>query len=222
MEEKLKGFFDIASRKAETVAAAAQARVDEEAARKAAIVERRRKLDAAVDAELGPIFNALKALPPKDGKAFVVIDRDWHSTPSRELGRMIRVKYKVPDDWDHDVTHEDAYIEPMVTLFAGYKRRGRLGFEATQNWTDKQSWFHRDWHNLHVAGRSFGFLRRQLAKGLAEIAPDRIAEIGEKLNAAPGDGSISVFRKPLQFTTQHRPFWKRWADMTPHNPWLTF
>src|SRR5437763_574899 len=93
MNPKLKGFFEVAQQKARGPTSAQDAAAEIAAARKLAREQNQQQLSAGITEELGPIFDALKTLPEKDGKVFSleVIDRSHVASPEAEY--WIKLSY---------------------------------------------------------------------------------------------------------------------------------
>jgi hypothetical protein len=214
MDMKLKGFFDTVSQKGAENAAANAVAAQRNAAAVAARQESRKQLKDGIDAELGPILEVLKALPPVKDREFRVFIRDWHQRESdgpgcsNEPGYVVDVRYKVPENGDYEPSRDAMYyLYPGIDLYIGHDKKGRLNIESRQHAIKGDGDGRHDSVFKCTTGKTFEFARQELALGLATFATSRVGEIREKLAGdAKAAAALDAPAKP-----QKRPFWNRWG-----------
>jgi hypothetical protein len=204
MNPNLKGFFDTAKASADAVTAE-QAAIEDAAAQKQARIDaNKRYLDGLVREELSPIIEALKSLPPKDGKSFRITTEDtlWDERPSH----TIYIAYAEPDaDFSrYDRPRGLDKAHPRVSLNVQLNYELKPNFHCTQySLLVKPERVGMSPYFKHTQPESFDELRQGLAFGLGRFAADRMEELAAAMEgiSVPAQ-AIPVFPKPLNLEKQ--------------------
>ncbi len=216
MDDKLKGFFDTATQKAQADAAQRKAADEKRAAETAVRAENGRLLEQQVEAELGGILFILKSLPEKDGCRFEVANSDQSLTSGTRADRFISIGYQGKQ---HSGRHSYDYgydePRPSIGVNISLDTGGTPDICVTQYAIME--------YERHSSGRSprrtrcsdYETLRQTLGEAVAHIAASRLGEIGEAMSAqqtavqqaaAPETGDQTrVFARPLQFRNAAQP-----------------
>jgi hypothetical protein len=122
--------------------------------------------------ELGPLFSILMALPEKDGKRFSVEEKIWESCSD---GYEARIVYGAPGA-------DAPGLSQPATTFGIYEVSGQFLMAVTQEAILNNSSSSERFLTRYAP--TFDAVRREFGIGLANFAPDRLAEIGAAFAAA--------------------------------------
>jgi hypothetical protein len=196
MNPKLKGFFATATAAADATAAEQKAADEAAALQQARLESNMQLLNGMVREEIGPIIDALKALPAKDEKVFDVNVSEWGYKDTATT--HITITYARPDaDFSRCtgvwVTPEE---HPRVKLEIKRDGAGKMDFTCIQYALVERKPDSKPYFRI-TSPKDFEDARVELAFAFGRFAADRVPDIGAALEAASAPEAIPVFRKPL-------------------------